>query len=111
MIVVVAMIAVAAVAASAVVIVPSVPTAHRAKMLSHPSRVSQKAIALLVNLEQIAHRVSHGLLASHVQKAKSNASHMNLGLSEHHAPRVLIVQTCANHAKAMHQYQQRHHKL
>lgn len=114
----IAAVAIVVTATIAVVIAPSAPTAHRAKMASPPSRVSQEGIAPLANLEQIAHRVSpaqrdksnanhakhvsRALLANHVQKASSNASHVNLELSEHHAPRVLIVQTCANHAKAMH---------
>jgi hypothetical protein len=99
----IAAVAIVVTATIAVVIAPSAPTVHRAKMASHPSRVSQEAIAPLANLEQIAHRVSRVLLANRVQKASSNASHVNLGPNEHHAPRVLTVQTCANHAKAMHQ--------
>ena len=89
-------------------IVPNAQIAHRAKMANHPSRVSQEVIALLVNQELTAHH------AKHVQRDKNNASHahrVNQELSEHHVRRALIVQTCANHVKAMHQRQQKLRKL
>lgn len=92
-------------------IVPNAQIAHRAKMASHPSHVSQEPIARLVNhanLEQTAYHVSRA------QKAKNNASHVNLEPNEHHVRRVshaLIVQIYANHVRAMHQHKQRLRKL
>jgi len=105
----------------------SVQIAHHAKMANHPSRVSQEVIVLRASLEPTAHRanrvqkdksnvhrVNRALLANHVLKAKNSAkdkllaSHAHQGLLVSH---VLIVQICANHARAMRQQKPKHHKL
>ena len=98
-----------AVVAIAVTVMTAAVIAPRARMAHHPSRVSQGEIVLHVSLEPIAHRVSPEPIVHHVNhalKVKNSVSHVHRVSP---ALRVQIVQTCANHAKAMHQ--QRLHKL